>query len=885
MIRRFVPLAVASVLGFTISVARAEPLFFQATVDQSNMVNYSWFSQNNWYRPDPNNMGHFVHCQCLPTPDDDTYILTTVNAAGPNNITVKSLNLGGGGDTLSNGVFDVGQVTIASGGIAGIGNAQYISGTVFHNVRDSFTVIGADLYATGTTIIIQGGGFFTWAFDNFGTKSLSIVSLSGGSTLFLQGDLVMIDSAHLGFDGSGALNVQPGAAVRASGGAALLSGGGSPGATFNLDGTVQVNGGTLTIDGLWQWTSNQGLGKFRPFTSDAFIDIISPITVPQNAVFAVEGLGLVRTERIVTLDGTLQVGVIDPSTNIAEPGTFELGNFMAASQRLTGGGTLHVMGGSVFNWTSGNIQSFTGVINIDANATLNLIGGPTGFSTTFDGGTLNNAGTVTWTSNQSVDASSGAVINNLAGGLFDLKSDSRLTGTIQNTPTFNNFGTLRKSAGIGTFRIGTIFNNSGTLDLLIGTTSIYQFTQSAGVTNLDGGNLSNAGFGTPFIFNGGTLIGSGTVTGQTINNGAIFGPGHSPGKITIAGNFTQNSGGELDIEVAGITTPGVDYDLLEITGNATLGGAFRVTDINGFQPTGTDTIMPLTANSISGTFDSTNTQVTYGPTSITAAALPAPSPLLLNISTRLRVLTGDNVLIGGFIVTGTDPKKVIVRGLGPSLTSQGVPGALSDPTLELHDGTGATLATNDNWKDTQQSEIEATTIPPTNDLESAIVATLPANNAAYTAILRGKNDTTGIGLVEVYDLDQAANSQLANISTRGFVDTGDNVMIGGFIIGPSNAFSGKIVVRAIGPSLTNQGVANALQDPTLELHDGSGATIASNDNWKDTQQSDIEATTIPPTNDLESAIVATLTPGNYTAIVRGKNNTTGVALVEVYNLQ
>jgi hypothetical protein len=258
---------------------------------------------------------------------------------------------------------------------------------------------------------------------------------------------------------------------------------------------------------------------------------------------------------------------------------------------------------------------------------------------------------------------------------------------------------------------------------------------------------------------------------------------------------------------------------------------------------------------------------------------------LLNISTRMRVLTGDNVLIGGFIVTGTDAKKVIARGIGPSLTSQGVPGALADPTLELHDGTGATIASNDNWKDTQQAEIQATGIPPSNDLESAIVATLPANNSAYTAILRGKNNTTGVGLVEVYDLDQSANSTLANISTRGFVDTDDNVMIGGFILGPSGTSGAKVIARAIGPSLTASGVANALQDPTLELHDGSGTTIAFDDNWKDSQQAEIQATGIPPSDDRESAIVATLAPGNYTAIVRGKNNTNGVGLVEVYNLR
>lgn len=261
-----------------------------------------------------------------------------------------------------------------------------------------------------------------------------------------------------------------------------------------------------------------------------------------------------------------------------------------------------------------------------------------------------------------------------------------------------------------------------------------------------------------------------------------------------------------------------------------------------------------------------------------------PVPLaaqLLNISTRMQVLTGNNVLIGGFIVTGTDQKKVLVRGMGPSLPLSGV---LADPTLELH-STTTTLAANDNWKDTQRSEIEATTIPPSNDFESAIVATLPANNAAYTAILAGKSNGTGIGLVEVYDLAQSANAKLANISTRGFVDIDDKVMIGGLIVGPGGAGPTKVMVRAIGPSLVNAGITGALQDPTLELRDGNGQLVGLNDNWKDGgQEQAIRDTTIPPGDDRESALVRILAPGNYTAIVRGKANTTGVGLVELYNL-
>ena len=269
----------------------------------------------------------------------------------------------------------------------------------------------------------------------------------------------------------------------------------------------------------------------------------------------------------------------------------------------------------------------------------------------------------------------------------------------------------------------------------------------------------------------------------------------------------------------------------------------------------------------------------------TAATIP-PAARALNISTRLAIATGDNVLIGGFIITGSDPKKVLIRGRGPSLNGVGV--TLPDPTLELHQGS-TTVSTNDNWKtkpdgSSQQADIEATTIPPTNDLESAILATL--DPGTYTAILAGKDGGTGVGLIEVYDLAQTANSQLANISTRGFVQTGDNIMIGGFILGPNNNGAASVVVRAIGPSLASAGVANSLQDPTLELHSEDGTLIASNDNWKDgPDKQTIMDNGLAPANDKESALFAIPAPGNYTAVVRGVNNATGVGVVEAYNLQ
>ena len=264
-------------------------------------------------------------------------------------------------------------------------------------------------------------------------------------------------------------------------------------------------------------------------------------------------------------------------------------------------------------------------------------------------------------------------------------------------------------------------------------------------------------------------------------------------------------------------------------------------------------------------------------------AIPPLADQLLNVSTRLRVLTDDNALIGGFIVTGNTPKRMVVRAIGPSLTAFGVAGALTNPVLELHGPGGFATITNDNWGDTQQAEIQATGVAPGNNLESAIVATLPPG--AYTAIVRGQGNGTGVGLVEAYDLESWADARLGNISTRGFVDAGENVMIGGLIAGPVSSATGQILVRAIGPSLSAFGVPNALQDPTLELHDGNGGLLASNNDWRDTQQTAIEATGLAPSNIKESAILSTLPPGGYTAIVRGVGNTTGVGLVEVYNLQ
>ncbi len=294
-----------------------------------------------------------------------------------------------------------------------------------------------------------------------------------------------------------------------------------------------------------------------------------------------------------------------------------------------------------------------------------------------------------------------------------------------------------------------------------------------------------------------------------------------------------------------------------------------------------------------------------GSITVATAGTPTPTPtatatatpgLVANVSTRLPVGMDDNVLIEGFIVQGPagSTKKIMVRALGPSLTSFGIADALANPTLEIYDSKSVKVATNDNWKTTQlggfvtsdqSAEIAGSGLAPGNDLESAIIANLAP--ASYTAVVRGIGNTVGTGVVDAYDLSGSSPARLANIATRGLIQGGDKLMIAGFIIqnGPV-----KAVIRAIGPSLTAFGITNALADPTLQLRDQNGVIVSENDNWKvrpdgTSQQQELENTGLQPTNDLESALFATIQPGQYTAQVRGKNETAGIGVAQVYFLQ
>lgn len=352
----------------------------------------------------------------------------------------------------------------------------------------------------------------------------------------------------------------------------------------------------------------------------------------------------------------------------------------------------------------------------------------------------------------------------------------------------------------------------------------------------------------------------------------------SAGVVTSTGNHTYKVTGSHSYSGPGKFDTIV---LVQHTGQGGGTGYGSVTVTPPPTPTPAPTATPIVTPTATPTATETPTATptatpTVTPTpSASPTAEPPGASRLANISTRMRVETGENVLITGFIITGTQPKKLITRAIGPSL---GLADVLGDPTLQLFDAQNQLVASSDNWQQNSNSgEIAASGVAPINGLEPAILTSL--NPGLYTAVVRGVNDATGTAVADVYDLDAAADSKLANISTRGLVQAGDNAMIGGFIIVGENPL--KVIVRAIGPSLPLPGT---LEDPTLQLFNGNGDSIAFNDSWRSDQEAQIIASTVPPSDDLEAAIVATLPPAGYTAVVRGVNDATGVAVVEVYAL-
>jgi cytochrome c peroxidase len=407
-------------------------------------------------------------------------------------------------------------------------------------------------------------------------------------------------------------------------------------------------------------------------------------------------------------------------------------------------------------------------------------------------------------------------------------------------------------------------------------------TRSPSLRNMAGptGQLNG-----PFMHNGNF-----TAIAQVINHYAAI-PADNP---NLDPRLRRPGGGVQQLNLTPQQRLDIEAFLLTLSGNAVytdqrwsnpFSAAGTITLINvPPSETPTPTPTPTPAPSSTPTPGPSSTPIPTPTPAPSSTPTPPPPPAQpLNISTRLGVGTGDDAMIGGFIITGNTPKPILIRALGPSLSNLGLTGLLLDPVLELRGENGALLFQNDNWKDAQQSQIEGTPFQPGDDREAVIIATLAP--AAYTAVLTGKNQTTGIGLLEIYDFDQTVDSELANISTRGFVGAQDNVMIGGFILGGNN--STRVAVRGLGPSLSQFGLGNLLADPTLELHDANGATLIANDNWTDDPVSAalLSANGLAPADSNESGIVTSLPPGQFTAILAGKNGGIGLGIIEVYNLR
>lgn len=669
---------------------------------------------------------------------------------------------------------------------------------------------------------------------------------------------------------------------------------------------------TASYDGNWNspatWTNNADGSLGVPGPSDLAIVTSATVTIDSNIgdvevgaltingggiVTPPNGNGALRVDRTMTIiSGRIdRIHLQIPSTcQVTMLNDVDFPFFGTVSS--TGSWTMHGAGGIAGLYSFVNAGNFTFVPPL-RSAPAPLVNPAAGARVVQVQTDFTNTGLLTGNMTAIISGDGSSLIGNDGASLIGNDGGSLISGFGAGLVTDNGSGLISNDGGSlisqdGGSVIRTNTNGATAAELnphVKAATASAGFNQSGGETNLSAVYLVG-----PVTLNGGVLSGTGLIQGDLTNNGGYISPGHSAGGIAVVGNFTQGSNGTTIIEAAG--AQGGQFDSLQVSGTANLGGALDLKLINGYKPDPADTFNPVAYKNASGSFAavSSNAQVSVNGTGIVAtvdATAPQPGAAkLLNISTRMSVQTGENVLIGGFIVTGPagSTKKVMIRGLGPSLAQQGVPNTLSDPLLELHAGDGSIVTINDDWQQGDTSQIPAG-FGPSSPKESVIIAILSVGSAGYsnyTAILKGAQDETGVGLCEVYDLERDSSAQLANISTRGLVESGDNVMIGGVIVGGGDP--AKILVRAIGPSLKAQGVNGALNDTTLELHDSNGAVI-SNDDWRETQEAEINASTVPPTSDRESAIVQTLVPGNYTAIVRGKNGATGVGLVEAYNLQ
>jgi T5SS/PEP-CTERM-associated repeat protein len=740
--------------------------------------------------------------------------------------------------------------------------------------------------------------------------STTDAQINNGGTAQIGAGAAVANNVYLGFEASDTGNLLISGAASLQVANQLVVGDGGTG-------SLTIEGGAVVTDDIG------GIGAFPDAATGSVV---------------VDGVGSTWTNNSLSVGG-FGVGNLMILDGGAVPGD---GCSIAGSTHFGGGaGTVLVDGaGSRFSWNQ--------TLEVEGSLTVQNGGAVVSNSATVDGGATLDGVDSSWTTgemlvaaqdNASLTIRNGAILTSddlayISGGPFSGSVTVEGPGSRWNSDFdqvelligFGEFGLLNITNGgvVSTFAAEVAPDDGDDGQLQVGGSgsefnvrSNLSIGGSDFVTGLvpggvglaqitNGGSISSA---TTTVFGQGTIVDDGTLTTELVailsggllsGNGSVSGdvdsagqiaPGDPLGTLAIVGNLTH--AGKLVFEISGASSDAQGH--LSITGDATLDGTVAVRFTDGFLPVQGQVFELIdVSGSVSGSFAAVifpdlrsgfqfSTQFVNGRYQITALSDGAPAAGLLNISTRGQVGVDDDALIAGFIVTGTTDKEVVIRGLGPSLAAGGISlsDLLADPTLELRDQTGALITSSDNWMDSPQRQaIIDSMLAPSDDREAAILATLAPGS--YTAILRGAGNGTGLGIVEVYNLGPDLSSSLANISTRGLVNTGDQVLIGGFIVDDQNS---SVLLRGLGPSLTSAGVSDALANPTLELHGGNGDVIAFNDDWQQSDEAIIQNTGIPPTYSQESAILATLGPGQFTAILRGLNESTGIGLIEVYNLR
>ncbi len=755
---------------------------------------------------------------------------------------------------------------------------------------DTQTNTGVQVTNSGT---IEGRTGITGGFDSTTglplSYTISVTNQTGGVISGVNGSGVNIDGVFTNFTAT-VIN-QNGATMKGTWDGVSANGDGDG---IDVDGVLN-----LTNNGVIRALGANGVG------TDGFPN--GPDGVAAGGGTIVNEAGAEITAAVTTGDATFSQGIlIDDSSR---------GNAIAATNLTNRGLVKSDNGPAVFF-----ISTIAHTNTKAAGATRSGWGlGGQGAAIQSGNGSdvITNSGTVTGLNGFAMDMQDGNNTLNIMGGV------ASITGNISGGVGGTNALVIDPGFEQQFHHYAAQLSNFSTVEIKSGTVTLSGTSNYTGSTTISGGTLlaqnvagSATGTGAVTVNSGAKLGGSGTVGAVTVSNGGTVAPGQSAG-ILNSGNATFNAGAIFSVEIGG-TTAGTQYDQLNVTGTVSLGGStLSGTLINGFAPAvGQQYTIIQSTGAISGTFaqgssvtiGGTSFTITYNANSVVLSVGAAPTPtatptatatatatpavgLASNVSTRLPVGTGNNVLIEGFIVQGPNgsTKKIIIRAIGPSLVPFGITDALANPTLEIRDSSNTLIASNNDWKNTQVGgiitgdqavEINGSGVAPGNDLESAIIADLAPGS--YTAVVRGVGDTVGTGVVDAFDLSPGSAARVANIATRGLVQPGDKLMIAGFIVqnGPVRA-----VILAAGPSLSAFGITNALPDTTLELHDQNGAIVLQNDDWQSDQKAELEATGLQPSDPKEAAVIVTLQPGQYTAQVRGKPEATGIGVVQVFFLQ